>query len=116
MTILTNITSDKKDLIKANNSVTGFKEKLGEDILMTGVLIYEKEEIDTKTGEIEKKVVCAIKDSNGDFITSVSPTVKNSLDMIVESYTEEEIKAGLPITIKSKRSNAGRDFFYVDLI
>ena len=114
--VLTNITADKKDLVKANNAVLGFKDCIGEPITMVGVVIYSKEEVDEKTGDITAKTVSAIKKADGEFITSVSPTVKNSLDMIIETYSEEEIKAGIEVVIKSKKSNTGRDFLYIDLV
>lgn len=116
MNILVNITTEKKDLVKANNAVLGFKDVIGEDIKMTGVVIYEKEELNEKTGELEKKVVSAVKREDGDFITSVSPTVRNSLEMITNTYTADEITAGVPVMVKSKQSNSGRDFLYLDLV
>lgn len=116
MELIVNITSDKKDLVKANNAVDGFKDFVGEIIKMTGVIIYTKEDVNEKTGEIERKTVSAIKKDDGEFITSISPTVKNSLDMVVQTYSEEEIKAGIDVVIKSKKSNGGRDFLYLDLV
>lgn len=116
MELITNITNDKKDLVKANNAVLGFKDCLGDTIKMCGVVIYNKDEVDEKTGEITTKTVSAIKREDGEFITSVSPTVKNSLEMIVATYSEEEILSGIDIIIKSKKSNANRDFFYIDLV
>lgn len=116
MQILTNITADKKDLVKANNAVVGFKDCIGEVINMKSVIIYTKEELDEKTGVLECKTVSAIKKGDGEFITSISPTVKNSLDMIVNTYSAEEIQEGVEVMIKSKKSNGGREFIYIDLV
>lgn len=116
MKILVNITDDKKDLVKANNAVLGFKDVVGEPIEMTGVVIYEKEEPNEKTGEVETKVVSCVKRKDGEFITSISPTVRNSLEMIANTYTAEEIHEGVAVMVKAKKSNGGRDFLYIDLI
>lgn len=116
MNILVNITTDKKDLVKANNAVLGFKDVIGNPINMTGVVIYEKEELNEKTGELEAKVVSCIKMDDGEFVTSVSPTVRNSLEMITNTYTAEEIAQGVAVMVKSKKSNSGRDFLYLDLV
>lgn len=116
MKTLVNITSDKKDIVRANNAVLGFKDVIGETLTINGVVIYEKEEVNENTGEIEQKTVTAIKKAeDGEFITSVSPTVKSSLDAVLEVYSEDEIKGGIEIIVKSKKSNAGRDFIYIDL-
>jgi hypothetical protein len=114
MEILVNISSDKKDLVKAGNAVTGFKDCIGNVIKMTGAIIYTKEEENDK-GVMETKTVTAIKDDKGEFITSISPTIKNSLEMITNTYDEDEIKTGIDVIIKSKKSNGGRDFLYIDL-
>lgn len=116
MNILVNITSDKKDLVKAGNAVKGFKDVIGEKIKMTGLIIYEKEELDEKTGEVKKAIVSCVKMENGEFITSISPTVKNSLQLIANTYDADEIKAGVDVMIMSKKSNSNRDFLYLDLV
>lgn len=116
MKVLVNTLSEKKDLVKAGNAVLGFKDVLGEKMVVTGVIIFEKEEVNEKSGEVEAKTVCCLKRKDGEFITSISPTVKNSLQMIIEAYTAEEIAKGIEVVVKSKSSNAGRDFFYVDLV
>lgn len=116
MKILTNITTDKKDVVKAAVATMGFKDMIGEPIKMMGVVVYEKDEPNEKTGEVETKTVTAIKLENGEFITSISPTVNNSLDMIIEMYEDEILTTGVDIIIKSKTSNSGRDFLYLDMI
>lgn len=116
MEILVNVTSDKKDLVKAGNAVKGFKDVIGSKIKMCGAIIFTKDEVDEKTGEATTKIVSAIKGADGEFITSVSPTVKNSLELIVNTYDKDEILKGIEVMIKSKKSNAGRDFIYIDLV
>lgn len=116
MNIKFNITDSKKDLVKAGNTTTMFKDVIGDSLKMVGLIIYDKEELDTKTGVIETKTVSAIKLENGEFISSISPTVENSLTLIANSYDEAEIKAGVDVEVKSKKSNGGRDFLYIDLV
>lgn len=116
MKILTNITSDKKDIVKAGNAMTMFKDVKNETITMVGLIIFEKEEVDEKTGELNTVTVSAVKQANGEFITSISPTVRNSLELIVATYSEEEILNGVDVVVKSKTSNGGREFIYMDLV
>jgi hypothetical protein len=116
MNIRTNITESKKDLVKAGNTTLMFKDCIGDTFNMTGVIIYDKEEIDSKTGEVSTKIVSCVKREDGEFISTISPTVENSLSLIVNSYEPEEIKAGLAVMIKTKKSNGGRDFIYIDLV
>lgn len=116
MNIKFNITDSKKDLVKAGNTTTMFKDVVGEPFKMTGLIIYDNEEVDTKTGEVEIKTVSAIKKDDGEFISSISPTVEKSLTLIANSFSEDEIKAGIDVEIKTKQSNSKRDFLFIDLV
>ena len=116
MKTLTTITSDnKRDLVKASVTTNTFKDFIDTPLTMTGVIMYEKDEADEKTGEVKTVEVSCVKTDEQGFISSISPTVKNSLETIANAFSEEEILAGVPIVIKSKKSNGGRDFYYVDL-
>ena len=115
MKILTNISTDKKDLIKAGNSTIMFKDCIGDSFKMTGVIMFEKDELN-KDGESVTKLVSCIKREDGEFISTISPTVENSLSLIVNCYSEKEILAGLDVMIKTKKSNGGREFIYIDLV
>jgi hypothetical protein len=42
--------------------------------------------------------------------------VQNSLNLIVGAFSEDEIKEGIQVVVKSKKSNGGRDFLYIDLV
>lgn len=115
MNIKFNITDSKKDLVKAGNTTTMFKDVIGDNLKMVGLIIYEKEEPNDK-GEIEVKTVSAIKLDNGEFVSSISPTVENSLTLIANAYEPDEIKKGLDVIVKSKKSNGNRDFLIIDLV
>lgn len=116
MKTLSAITLDnKRDLVKASVTTNTFKEFIDKPLTMTGIIIYEKDEPDEKTGEVKTVQVSCVKTDDFGFISSISPTVKNSLETIADAFSEEEILSGVPIVIKSKKSNGGRDFYYVDL-
>ena len=116
MKIIYNSSNEKKDIVKANNSVDTVKDILDTQFTCTAIIIFDKEQIDEETGDTDTKTVVALKNSNGGFYTSISPTVKSSVEAIVEAYTQEEITSGIDIIVKSKESKAGRDFYYVDLV
>lgn len=116
MNIKVQIIDEKKDVVKASNAMTMFKDVIGKTIKVTGILVYEKDELDEKSGAISTKIVSCVKQKNGEFISSISPTIENSINSIVSIYTEEEVKAGLDVIVKSKKSNGGRDFLYLDLV
>lgn len=115
MIITKNITNEKKDLINAVNSTMGFKDILGTPTTIVGAIIYKKDEVDTKTGLPVEKTVASIKTAAGDFVSTTSPTVLQSLEMILESYEPEEVFAGIEIIVKSKKSNGGREFLFIEL-
>ena len=116
MKILKVVSNDeKRDIVKAGNAVTPFKDLKGEVVKMTGLVIGEKTEVDVDTGEEISKEVTAIKLDDGSFISTISPTVKNSLENITEAFTDEEILAGIDVEIKTGTSNGGREFIYLDL-
>ena len=108
--VLLNTTANKKDLVKAGVATTTFKDVIGEAFTMVGVIAYEKTEND------EVMTVVAVKREDGEFISSISPTVANSLDVIRGAYSDEEISEGIEVVVKSKKSNGGREFLYIDLI
>ena len=93
-----------------------FKDIIGETIKIFGILVYKKEEVDDKTGEVKERTVSCIKKEDGEFVSSISPTVQNSLELLNGAYDKEEITAGIEVIVKSKKSNGGRDFLYIDLV
>jgi hypothetical protein len=115
MNIKVNITDSKKDIVHAGNATTMFKDVIGDTININGVLIYDKEETDEKTGEVTTKTVSCVKKDDGEFISSISPTIENSLQTLLGAYSEDEVREGIEIVVKSKKSNGGRDFLYIDI-
>ena len=116
MNIITNYLSEKKDVVRANNSVNTVKEIIGKSFICNGVLVFEKDGENEK-GEVVTNTVIALKDSrSGEFYTSISPTVLSSTQAIIEAYEKEEILSGIEVVVKSKKSNNDRDFYYIDLV
>lgn len=109
MEIITTTLSDKKDLVRCNNAVDCVQDFKDKKIKAFGFIIYNKAD---KDGEI--KTVTAIKLEDG-FITSISPTIRDSVETIITAYEPEEVNAGIDIIVKSKKSKGGRDFYYLDL-
>lgn len=116
MEIIYNSLEDKKDVVRANNSVNTVKDILGQEFKCIGVLIFEKEGVDEKTGEQVTNTVVALKSEDGEFYTSISPTVKGSIEAVIGVYDKEEFTQGIDMVVKSKESNNGRDFYYIDLV
>lgn len=115
MKILFGTSEDKKDIVRATNAVIGAQDLVNQPIILTGAWGYEK--VDEK-GEPVTVTALKVKQENGEevFCSSISKTVADSIDTILEIYEDGEIQnGGVPIIIKSKKSKAGRDFYYIDL-
>lgn len=110
MKVLSTNLESKKDAINAGNAMGVMKDYTGETLAMTGFVIYE----DTKDdGTVQ--VVTSVKTPNG-FIGSTSANVRSTVEMIAEEYSPEEIKAGIPFTIRSSESKNGRTFLTLELL
>lgn len=106
----------KVDIVKAGNAVTTAKDVVGVAFKLYGVILAEKEEIDDKSGEVKHTVVTILKtDLEEPFISSISPTLKTSAENILDNFDASEFEAGIPSILKTKKSNQGRNFVYVDL-
>lgn len=109
MNILSTSLIDKKDAINAGNATGVMKDYVGEEMTLFGYVIYE----DEKDGATQ--VVTSVKTSIG-FIGSTSTNVRSTVEMIADAYTQEEIAAGIPFTIRSSESKNGRKFLTLELV
>lgn len=109
MKILSTSLADKKDAINAGNAMGVMKDYVGQKLLMRGYVIYE----DEKDGAVQ--VVTSIKSDDG-FIGSTSANVRSTVEMIADTYTPEEIAAGIPFIIRSSESKNGRKFLTLELV
>lgn len=112
MNIRNAINVGKKEIVKSTNSVKVAKDFIGEKFTMKSIVVYDNFD-DEETDDL---IVCAIGTTDGEFITTVSPTVKNNIDSILATFTEEEISKGIEVVFKTNKSNSGRDFIYLDLV
>ena len=115
MEILVNTTNSKKDVVKAGNATTTVKELKGKKEKMTGCVVYTREQVDGETGEVKNIKATAIRLSDGEYASSISPTVYESVALILATFTPDEVAKGIDIIIKAKKSAKGREFFYIDL-
>lgn len=115
MKILGGTSENKKDIVRATNAVIGAQDLANQKITLKGAWMYEKSD---EKGEPVNVIALKVVEENGEevFCSSISKTVADSIDTILEIYDANEInEVGVPIMIKSKKSKAGRDFYYVDL-
>jgi hypothetical protein len=119
MEIILNTSTDKKDLIHANNNSIMAKDVVGKSVKVKAILIYKKTETNDETGETKTKIISCIKTDKNEFIATVSPTFKESLEMIYAAYTKEELEQalekGIDVVIQKKQSKNKRDFIFVDV-
>lgn len=110
MEIIKSTLNSKKDAINASNASGVLKDHVGEILTMTGAVIYS--EIDRDGVE---HVVTSIKTDIG-FIGSTSANVRNTVEMITEEWTPEELSDGISFTIRSAKSKNGREFLSIELV
>lgn len=116
MEILKSTLTNKKDVVKANNTVNTVKELKDKTLTLTGAIVFRREEADEETGEVKTTTACVIKSKDNNFYSSISQTVLKSLDTILETFEQSEIEQGIDIAIKTSKSNKGREFFFIDLV
>lgn len=109
-----------KEIINAESATTVLKNLAGKQVKVNGFLIGSKEDVDSDTGEVKEIQIGVLKTVDGELISSISPTVINSIETIIDTYTEnnllQEIEAGIDIIIKADKSAKGRDFFHLELL
>lgn len=114
MEILKSVNCDKRDFVKAGVAVDTVQEHSGEILKVTGMIIATKYSEDEQK-DVEVTAIKVADDAGDFFITSISKTVKESAETIISAFDESDFKGGLEIVIKSKKSKANRDFYYLDL-
>ena len=99
----------KRDIVKATLSTETAKNHVGEKMKVVGIDVIEK--VDSETGEITK--ICAIKREDGCFITAISSTLIESVDVISDLIADEGF---VELYIKTGKSNSGREYLTFDLV
>ena len=115
MNIIKTTTENKVDLVRATNTTNTIQNIDSDKVLMLkDVIIYST--IDENGAEVEVTALKVEVDNELLFVNSISNTVKQSVDTILSVFTEDEIKAGIPIRVLSDTSKGGRTFYYIDLV
>lgn len=119
MKVKTNVNMEMKDIINAGSSTQVVKDFKDKEFVVTGFLIATKEVADKETGEIKNTEIAVLKGKDG-LVSSISHTVIESVQNIVDAYTDadklDEISKGIKIKICSNKSSKGREFFYLDIV
>lgn len=120
MKILNNVNFNLKEIVNSETATTPINTMMNKEVIATGLLVGLKEDIDNETGEVKTLKVGVIKIDEGNLLSTISPTVINSIETIVNAYTDAdmlgEIKEGIAIAIKSAKSGKNRDFIFLELL
>lgn len=108
MEITRKVNLEKKEIINASQATQIMQDFEGQEITIVSVLVYNKKEEDKDI------TVVTVGTKECGYITSISPTVINSIEMICEAYDEKEIADGLKVKVETGTSNNKRKFFFVN--
>ena len=115
MNIIKTTTDNKVDIVRATNTTNTIQNIDSDKVLMLkDVIIYST--TDDNGDEVEVTALKVEVDNELVFVNSISNTVMQSVDTILSVFTEDEIKAGIPIRVLSDISKGGRTFYYIDLV
>ena len=115
MEIIRTTTENKVDIVRATNTTKTIQNIDSDKILtLKDVIIYST--TDENGAEVEVTALKVEVDNELIFVNSISKTVKQSVDTILSVFSEEEIKAGIPIRVLSDTSKGGRTFYHIDLV
>ena len=115
MEIIKTTTNNKVDIVRATNTTNTIQNIDSDKVLMLrDVIIYST--TDDNGDEVEVTALKVEVDNELVFVNSISNTVMQSVDTILSVFTEDEIKAGIPIRVLSDISKGGRTFYYIDLV
>ena len=115
MNIIKTTTENKVDLVRATNTTNTIQNIDSDKVLMLKDVIIYSTTSETGT-DIEVTALKVEVDNELIFVNSISRTVEESVLTILSVFTEEEIKAGIPIRVLSDTSKGGRTFYHIDLV
>lgn len=114
MKATTNIGFSMKEVINSESATQTMSDVAGKTLKVTGILIGEKVD-----NEGEKKTVAVMKTDAG-LITTISPTVLNALDTIVNAYESAgalaELEQGITVIVNVKKSANKREFYTLEVV
>ena len=106
-------TADKKKMYKAiNNGSLQLKDFPGLKINVFDII--QVDSVRKETGEPAINTVL-ISDT-GECYATLSPTVDDSIHNMVEIFGEPSPENPITVEVKTGKSNAGREYFYLDVV
>lgn len=106
-------TTDKKKMYKAiNNGSLQLKDFPG--LKINVVDIIQVNSVRKETGEAATNTVL-IADT-GECYATLSPTVGDSIHNMVEIFGEPSSENPITVEVRTGKSNAGREYFYLDVV
>lgn len=119
MKTIENLGFGMKDIINAECGTKVLKNFADKTVLVKGFLIADKEDVNEETGETKVLKISVLK-CNDMLISSVSPTVANCVETIIDTFKSNKLEKtilndGVKIKVKSDKTSKGRDFFYLEL-
>lgn len=106
-------TDDKKKMFKAiNNGSLQLKDFPG--LKINVIDIIQVNSVRKETGE--EAVNTVLIDDTGECYATLSPTVDNSVHNMVNIFGIPSQENPLTVEVKTEKSNAGREFLYLDIV
>lgn len=106
-------TNDKKKMYKAINNGS-FQLKDFPGLKINVVDIIQMDSVRKETGEAAVNTVL-IADT-GECYATLSPTVDDSVHNMIEIFGEPSYGNPITVEVKTGKSNAGREYFYLDVV
>lgn len=110
MRIKKNVNFGMNEVINSESATQTIADFAGKTVTLSGILFAEKDE------ETGIKTVVVMKTDAG-LITSISPTVINSLETLVGAYEEfgklADLEAGIKVTVNAQQSASKRTFYTI---
>lgn len=103
----------KAKLVQAGVASKKPEEIMDSEVTLTGLASFVDNVQNQETGEIEEKEISVIayeKDGTKGIVSSPSDTLRNCISLLIETYSVEELEAGLPVVFEYGKSNSGRKF------
>jgi hypothetical protein len=106
-------TEDKKKMYKAiNNGSLQLKDFPGLEINVTDII--QVDSVRKETGE--EAVNTVLISDTGECYATLSPTVDDSVHNMVEIFGFPSQDNPIAVEVKTGKSNAGREYFYLDVV
>lgn len=106
-------TTDKKKMFRAiNNGSLQLKDFPGLKINVVDIIQADSVRKETGEGAINTVLIS----DTGECYATLSPTVDDSIHNMVEIFGEPSPENPITVEVKTGKSNAGREYFYLDVV